>query len=141
MPTVKLTQETVLKHFMERNSNIPVNSSQWQQAAIQNHVERGGTGTMPTNTNTLLLIEPNVWTQIINGSYFGDHSPPPPNAQLALTIDKEDIDRIITTRKNGSNYDVIDDLVPPNVVDATFLCNYDATNQVYSITHFEGLGN
>lgn len=149
MPAVKLTQETVLKHFIKRSDAITANNPYWLTEAMRNHQERGGIGVRRANTNTLLLVKPEVWDSIVDGSYFGDnHNPPPPNGQLALTIDKEDIDRIITTNRNN-NYppanefgcEVTADLVGANAVSATFLCQYNQNDNTYTIVHFEGLGN
>lgn len=143
MSRVRLTQETLLKHFMKRNYIVPSNDNYWINEAKKNHQERGGTGTVLVHKNTLLLIKPNVWQIITDGSYFGDTHKPPASAlgQLALTIDKEDIDRIITTQKNAREYDVIYDVDNKDVVDVTFLCSYNAANHLYTIVHFEGLGN
>jgi len=135
---IKLSQETVLKHFMKRTETVPVNDPSWITQAQKNHQERGGTGTLPANTNTLLLVKSTQWDNITTGNYFGEHDlPPRADAQLALVIHKEDIDRIITTKKNGLHYDVVHDLVGNAVRNVTFLCSHNGN--VYTIVHFEGL--
>lgn len=95
------------------------------------------------NKNTLVFINKSVWPSICDGTYFGDHnSPPSIEAQLALHIDKEDIDRIITTHKRESEYLVIYDSSDGDpITDVAFLCRYDPSEDKYSVVHFEGLGN
>ena len=138
MAGVRLTQETVLKHFMKRSAALLPTDPGWLRIAASNHSERFGAGVLDSNVNTLILIKPEVWESLVDGSIFGDdHAPPQMGAQLAVTIEKEYIDRVITTRKNADNFRTEDDLVGDNVVDQTFLCRWVDADGIYEIAHRE----
>lgn len=49
MATVGLTQESVLKHFMELDDRADINDDYWIKEAQENHEARGGIGATMAN--------------------------------------------------------------------------------------------
>ncbi|MCW8336607.1 hypothetical protein [Vibrio paucivorans] len=147
MASIKLTQDTVLKHFEKRTPEVPINSDNWISVAQNNHLERGGNGNPKVaNTNTLLFVNVEVWESICDGSYFGAVHDQIGSGQIALTIDSQDLDRIITTTRDNGDYSVVyDSINEASCPSATFLCGSTPIlvggEQQYEIVHFEGLGN
>jgi hypothetical protein len=132
---VKFSQDAIYKHFMERNARISVDDHYWIKEAIRNHQERNGLGGVVTATNTLLLIKPDKWLEIENQTYFKSVVPNPDMPRVM--IDPDIIDRVITTKLEGSEYSVIHDLTGSKIYGVTFLCRPQGA--VYDIFHFEGL--
>ena len=140
MSNVKLTQMSCLKHFWpipESAPNVIDDDEYLEKMAIENHQERLGTGSVNTNTNTLYVVSQDVFNQLVDGSYADIPTLagyPADGQEVSVEIQLEDIDAIITTRKQGMGYNCdIERTINSN---ARFLARFSANEDAWEIVHF-----